>query len=95
MLMVSFWYILPNSIYRRAATFRDTFIIDFGETEVRLQNERGYVVWPWEKFSRFFESPNFFHLYFDAKSFFLVPKDNMGDAFRHELRGMLNRKIGK
>lgn len=94
MLMASFWYFLPHSIYSRSVTFQESFIIDFREDEVRLESERGYVLWPWNKFSRFFESPHFFHLYFDSKSFFLVPKENMGDEFKHELRGLLNRKIG-
>lgn len=94
MLMATFWYILPVSIYKKAATFRDSFIIDFRDDEVRLENERGYVQWPWTRFQRFFESPHFFHLYFDPKSFFLVPKEGMSDAFTHELRGMLKRKIG-
>lgn len=94
-LMASFWFILPNGIYKKAATFRDSFIIDFQEDEIRLENERGYMNWPWKTFTRFFESPHFFHLYFDSKSFFLVPKDGMTDEFRHELRGMLNKKIGK
>ena len=94
MLMASFWYFLPNSIYKRSTTFRESFIIDFGEQAVRLESERGYVEWQGKQFSRFFESPHFFHLYFDAKSFFLVPKDSMGEEFKHELRGMLNRKVG-
>ncbi len=94
MLMASFWYFLPHSIYRRSVTFQESFIIDFREDKVRLESDRGYVLWPWNKFSRFFESPHFFHLYFDSKSFFLVPKENMGDEFKHELRGLLNRKIG-
>ena len=95
MLMATFWYFLPNSIYKKAATFQDSFIIDFKDDEIRLENERGYMNWPWKTFSRFFESPHFFHLYFDSKSFFLVPKDGMSDEFTHELRGLLNSKIGK
>ena len=95
MLMATFWYFLPNSIYKKAATFQDSFIIDFKEDEIRLENERGYMNWPWKTFTRFFESPHFFHLYFDSKSFFLVPKDEMSDEFTHELRGMFNSKIGK
>jgi len=95
MLMATFWYFLPHSIYKKAATFQDSFIIDFREDEIRLENERGYTNWQWKAFSRFFESPHFFHLYFDSKSFFLVPKDGMSDEFTHELRGMFNRKIGK
>ena len=95
MLMATFWYFLPNSIYKKAATFQDSFIIDFMDDEIRLENERGYMNWPWKTFTRFFESPHFFHLYFDSKSFFLVPKDGMSDEFTHELRGVLNSKIGK
>ncbi len=95
MLMATFWYFLPNSIYKKAATFQDSFIIDFKEDEINLENERGSVQWPWNTFYRFFESPHFFHLYFDTKSFFLVPKENMSDEFRHELRGVFNSKIGK
>lgn len=94
MLMATFWYFLPQSIYRKAATFKDSFIINFSESQVVLENERGSVTWPWNKFSRWFESPHFFHLYFDSRSFFLVPKDGMGDENRHELRGMLRDKVG-
>lgn len=94
LLMATFWYILPNSIYKKASTFRDSFIIGFTDTRVTLENERGTVQWPWKTFSRFFESPHFFHLYFDGKSFFLIPKEGMSDAFRHELRGLLTSKIG-
>jgi len=93
MLMATFWYILPNSIYKKAATFQDSFIIDFNDSDVRLENERGFVTWPWQKFSRFFESPHFFHLYFDSKSFFLVPKEGMSEEFKHEVRGVLNDRI--
>lgn len=94
MLMATFWYFLPISIYKKAATFQDSFIIDFRDDEVRLENEKGYVQWQWRQFSKFFESPHFFHLYFDSKSFFLVPKEGMSEAFKHELRGVLNKKVG-
>ncbi len=94
MLMAAFWYILPNNVYKKSATFRDSFIIHFLTDEIRLENERGYVQWPWNKFTQFFESPHFFHLYFDSKSFFLVPKEGMADEMRHELRGVFNKRIG-
>jgi YcxB-like protein len=92
-LMASFWFFLPNGIYKRAATFKDSFTIFFNEYGVRLENERGETNWDWQKFSKYFESPHFFHLYFDTKSFFLVPKEGMGDEFRHELRGLLRKRI--
>ena len=91
--LVSFWFILPGSVYKKSATFQDSFIIDFGTGSITLQNERGYVEWEWGKISKFIESPNFFHLYFSAKSFFLVPKDSMSGDFRHDLRKLLNEKV--
>lgn len=91
--LLSFWFILPNSVYKKSPTFTDRFIIDFGSQAVTLQNEKGYVEWEWQRFSKFFESPNFFHLYFSAKSFFLVPKDTMADDLRHEIRKILQEKV--
>lgn len=94
MMMASFWYILPNSIYKKAKdTFLDRFTIAFKDNGVTLENERGYMHWNWDAFSHYFESPHFFHLYFNAKSFFMVPKEGMGDEFRHELRGTLKKGI--
>lgn len=93
MMMASFWYILPNGIYKRAATFQDQFTIFFNSYGVRLENQRGETHWEWNRFSKFFESPHFIHLYFDAKSFFLVPKEGMTEEFKHELRALLNAHI--
>lgn len=94
MLMASLWYFLPISVYKKATTFKDSFIINFNELGIRLENSRGEMHWDWKQFSHFFESPHFFHLYFNEKSFFIVPKDGMSDASRHELRAMLNKQIG-
>ena len=94
-LMAAFWYFLPNSIYKKSATFQDQFIMNLNETTVVIETERGEVVWDWRKFTNFFESPHFFHLYFDTKSFFLVPKENISTELQHELRGLLNRNIKK
>ncbi len=91
--IISFWYILPNNIYKKSETFKNNFIADFGDRIITLQNEKGFVEWEWEKFVKFFESPYFFHIYFSAKSFFLLPKDGMSDDFRHNLRVLLNEKI--
>lgn len=95
LLMLSIWYILPYTIYRKAATFKDNFVIHFLDNSIRLENPRGYVDWQWKRFSHWMETPNFFHLYFDAKSFFLVPKDEIGDEDRHAIRGILKTNIGQ
>src|SRR5438045_2389053 len=74
-LMISFWFILPGMVYRRAATFKDHFTMNFEEDSFNVGNDRGRRSWPWKALSNFIETPYFFHLYFDNRSFFLVPKD--------------------
>lgn len=93
LMMVSVWYILPYAIYRKSPTFKDKFLIHFRETEIYLSNERGSVTWHWKDFAKYFESPHFFHLYFNSKSFFIVPKDGMTDEELHDIRGLLKKNI--
>ena len=85
-LMLSFWYFLPFTIYRRSQTFKDNFTIFFFERQVRLKNTRGFVDWNWSDFTNFFESPHFFHLYFSSKSFFLLPKEELDSETIRSLR---------
>ncbi|TKK70248.1 YcxB family protein [Ilyomonas limi] len=92
-LMISFWYLLPNIIYRRSGTFKDNFTIFILERQVRLQNKRGYVEWSWNKFTHYFESPNFFHLYFSPKSFFLLPKECIPPDRLDDLRTIFRTHI--
>jgi YcxB-like protein len=95
-LMISFWFILPSVVYRRAATFRDSFTMRFEEEGFSLSNERSSRAWPWNALSTFLESPNFFHLYFDSRSFFLVPKNSFRDSDQiFELRQLLKAKVKK
>src|SRR5687767_5103172 len=46
-LMITFWFILPASVYRRAATFRDHFTMHFKEDTFSVGNERGSRSWSW------------------------------------------------
>ncbi len=94
-LMIAFWYILPYTIYKRAATFKESFTIIFFERYIRLENARGYVDWNWSDFSHFLESPNFFHLYLSSKAFFLIPKDGMTPEYVADVRRILTSKIGR
>ena len=73
-LMISFWFVLPNIIYRKAATFKDRFRVRFEPQHMFIENDRGSRSWPWTAFSSMIESPFFFHLYFDSRSFFIIPK---------------------
>ncbi len=94
-LMISFWYILPNIIYKKAATFKDRFRVSFEAQHMFLENERGSKSWPWKAFSSMIESPYFFHLYFDSRSFFLIPKDAFEIKDISEVRNFLKEKINE
>jgi len=93
-LMLSFFFVLPGMVYRKAATFRDHFTMSFEEDSFSLGNERGSRSWAWKELSSFLETPHFFHLYFDNRSFFLVPKESFGSSNEvHEMRQLLKSKI--
>jgi hypothetical protein len=87
---------MPALVYKRNATFKDHFTMDFEDDGFSLGNERASRSWPWKALSNFLESPHFFHLYFDSRSFFLVPKSGLQtseDVFN--LRQILKAKIIK
>jgi hypothetical protein len=79
LLWLSIRRFLPLSIYKRSATFQDTFILSLEERGVLLETERGSQLWQWKDFSGFKETLYFFHLYFDSRSFFMIPKDSFKD----------------
>ena len=94
-ILVAVWFIMPNSIYKKSTTFKNKFTAQITEHHFRLENEKSFVIWAWQEFSTFFESPHFFHLYFNKKSFFLLPKDDLTEDLRHELRALFNSKLQK
>lgn len=95
-LLITVWRWLPLSVFKRSQTFLDQFSMDINESEVLLQTERGTQAWVWTDFSSFLESPFFFHLYFNSRSFFLVPKDAFQDLESlQETRNLLKKKLGK
>ncbi len=94
-LMISFWFVLPNITYRKAATFKDRFKVSFEDQHMFLENERGSRSWPWTAFASMIESPYFFHLYFDSRSFFIIPKDAFAGEALYAARKFLRDKIKK
>ena len=93
-LMIIFWFVLPQIIYRQSATFKDSFRAVLGREQFAIENDRGHKGWDWGDFSTLMESPHFFHLYFNPRSFFIIPKDAFGEE-KHEARKILNAKIKK
>ena len=70
---------LPSSIYRRSLTFKEHFTVRLDEQGILLQTDHGDQRWSWGQFSTFSESLNFYYLYFNPRSFFLIPKDAFHD----------------
>ncbi|MCW3092794.1 MAG: YcxB family protein [Ferruginibacter sp.] len=93
-LMIAFWYLLPITIYKKSATFKDKLKATFGKNDFTIENERGSRSWPWNAFSTSMESPHFFHLYFNSRSFFIVPKEAFPEEEVNAVRKMLATKIG-
>lgn len=90
-LMSSFWFIMPTMVYRRAETFKHEFTMDFLTDGFRLTHAKGARFWEWKSLDTYKESPHFFHLYFDTRSFLLVPKSACESAEQEkELRAILN-----
>lgn len=94
-MMLMFWFILPTMIYKKSATFKDRFKTDFDEEGFTLENEQGQRSWAWSQFSSSMESPHFIHLYFDSRSFFIVPKDALSEDELAQARKLINLKIKK
>ena len=94
-LMITFWFILPGLVYRRAATFKDHFTMNFEDTGFSLGNERGSRSWEWQSLSTYLETTYFFHLYFNSTSFFLIPKLAFSDDQKGEMRDLLRVKVKK
>ncbi len=95
-MMVAFWLWLPWLVYRRSRTFKDSFFINIDENHLTIETERSNKIWAWREFSNFIETPGFFHLYFDSRSFFLIPKDAFDSSDDiHKARLMMREKINK
>lgn len=95
-LMLSFWFWMPRMVYRRSSTFQENIDLRFREDDILLETSRGHMNWGYKKFIYFIESPFFFHLYINDKSFFLIPKDAcVPPNDTHEVRVLLTEKIGR
>ena len=94
--MAAFWFILPFTVYSRAQTFKDSFILTFLDAYMHIENPNGSKDWNYNGFKYFIETPHFFHLYVDERSFFLIPKEAFTDTDgTHQTRLLLRDKIGQ
>lgn len=94
-LMLAFWFVLPITVYSRAKTFKDAFTLTFMDSYMHLENDKGTKDWSYKAFKYFLETPNFFHLYIDERSFFLIPKDSFENSDdSHAVRLILRERVG-
>ena len=91
-LMIFFWYVLPNMFYKKTTLFKQAWDFSFNQYEAVLVGPMGEASWRWETVTHYFESPEFFHFYFSPKSFFLIPKLNISMEDQHTIRGILKDK---
>lgn len=92
-LMISFWYILPTIVYKKSTTFKDRFRVRFEPQHLFLETQKGSRTWPWKAINKVIESPYFFYLYFDSRSFFLIPKEAFNPDDLHDIRVFLKEKV--
>jgi YcxB-like protein len=96
LLWISIRRLLPLSIYKRSATFRDTFTLSLEDRGILLETKKGSQLWAWEDFSSFKETIYFFHVYFNSRSFFMIPKDSFKDITEIQAaRKLLRERIRK
>ncbi|PSL49709.1 YcxB-like protein [Chitinophaga niastensis] len=70
-----FWYLLPVSIYNKAATFKDSIHLKYSDEGLLIStraSEHQRAI-SWSNFSQVVETKKFFFLYRDKKTFFLIP----------------------
>jgi hypothetical protein len=88
-LMIFFWYILPNLFYKKTTLFKEKWEFSFNQEEAKLISSLGEASWGWKTVTHYFESPYFFHFYFGPKSFFIIPKSTISIEDQHQIRGIL------
>ncbi len=95
LLMIMYWFVLPQVIYKQSATFKDSFRAVLGKEQFAIENNNGHKSWDWSSFTTWMESPHFFHLYFNSRSFFIIPKNAFEGDEELEARKILVEKIKK
>ncbi|ACU57870.1 YcxB-like protein [Chitinophaga sp. YR627] len=86
LIIMVFWFLLPVSIYNKAATFKDDIHLKYSEEGITIstRNSEQQRLLSWSTFTRVVEAKNFFFLYRGKKNFFLVPTSAFKSADAHE-----------
>lgn len=93
MLMIAIWWGMPWWVYQQTKAFQHDFTMHFRASGFELIHGGSGKSWNWDGLHRWTETPHFFHLYFDPRSFWLVPKEAMTDEDRLQLRDWLRATV--
>jgi hypothetical protein len=74
LIFMLIWWGLPLIIWRKEETFKVNLSIAMDNGGLTITAPKGKQFWPWDKFSMFVNSPDFFYMYLSNSSFFLIPK---------------------
>ncbi len=95
-MMGAFWIWLPALIYRKSKTFKDQFTVSIDENHFTINTINAQKTWAWREFVSYYETPGFFHLYFDSKTFFLIPKEAFTEEdMLDQARRIFRERVGK
>lgn len=92
-LMILFWFLLPQIIYKKSKTFSDQFRVIVEDEFFMIEHKSASKRYQWRDFAYWTMSPHFFHLYFNPTSFFLIPKDAFEGELQNEAKKIFSKKI--
>lgn len=95
-IVLVFWYMLPVSIYNKAATFKDDIHLNYSEEGIVISTRNSDVQkqLSWKGFTQVVRAKNFFFLYRGKKNFFLVPTSAFkSEEAEEEFEKLANDKI--
>lgn len=95
-LMLCFWFLFPYTTYHKTVMFKHEYSMSFSDSGFSLEHGGRGKNWEWHALSGYLETPHFFHLYFNPKTFLLVPKYGCStDDEVHDLRQLIRSKVKK
>ncbi|SFD27642.1 YcxB-like protein [Chitinophaga sp. CF118] len=96
LISLVFWYLLPVSIYNKAATFKDNIHLRYSEDGIVISTRTSEFQreLSWSTFTQIIETKNFFFLYRGKKNFFLIPTSAFeSEAAQKEFSRLAKNKI--
>jgi hypothetical protein len=91
LIVLAFWFMLPTSIYNKAATFKDDIYLQYSTEGISISTRSSDLTreLSWNSFTKVIEARNFFFLYRGKKNFFLIPTSAFASPAEQTAFGLL------